>query len=320
MSSSQFFNAIFGRQNFNLNYGIDESRFIELYPAYNADEFKTDHARFDQVKREIESNPFLNKNFKTILALPEIADRLAESAENEDDAYGWKLLAESSRRWASYECYYSQYPAISVVPFSFAWMRKYKVTQEALKRLIQPGMMSTSNAIKVLMKALMNDAKLWGNGGKFDFSKFERSKWNDWYTQFEVVNREVLPIKPDGITAALASCTLRALPKGQLIINADGRRKVIIEGVSIYGYDTFNFEESKRNPVLAFFDDYLGYWNGNDKQFSVYPPLCNSENFIKLDNSDFNAFRNTYRKGMDLQLISNAEYFSYQSPLYIDLQ
>lgn len=320
MSSTQLFNALFGMQRLNFAQKTGERYFIDLYPSYNVDEFKTDPARFEQVKREIESNSFLQKNFKAILAVPEIAENLAESAGNEEDSYGWKLLAESTRRWLSYECYYSQYPAISVVPFNFAWMKKYRVTQEALKRLVQPGMMSTENARKYLMKALMNDARLWENGGRFDFSKFEQSKWNDWYTQFAVVNRESLPIKPDGITAALASCTLRALPKGQLIINADGRRRVVIDGISIYGYDTFNFEESKRNPVLAFFDDYLGYWNDSDKQFSMYPPLGNSENFIKLDNTDFNKFRNTYRKGMDLQLISNAEYYPYRRPLNIDLQ
>ena len=143
-------------------------------------------------------------------------------------------------------------------------------------------------AWKKLSEILARDEKLSDQCIPFDYTQEPWTRWETVYHTGLSVPGKVWPV--DGMMAALAGFTLRALAKGRVCPNGDGTYTITVTGLSIFAHDKFNFEG----------DAWLGFWSCKKKIYH-FNPLAGD---FSLSNSDFHIFRKSLGLGNDFLVLS----------------
>jgi hypothetical protein len=95
----------------------------------------------------------------------------------------------------------------------------------------------------------------------------------------------------DGMMAALASFSLRALAAGWTEPDGKGGHIVRVTKVAVFVHDNFNFEG----------EDYLGFWSCEKKEAKMF---SFDGDDVEVGNALFRAFRNSTGRGGDFLVLS----------------
>lgn len=245
---------------------------------------------------------------EVIFALPQIAKMEAlRDCDNEDDKIGWLELSKMLAKWLGNKGYtlnpsdiYSGNIPIFTLSMNLDWFMSYPVfsTSYHVFKLDALSYNGQQELIKNLQKL-----KEWGTGGNFDFTVHEPKDWEKYYFNYIVVKQSGQPsetfpfVKEDGMSACLATHSIRALAKGTIKICDNGDREIIVSELYFYVHDLFQFEG----------DEYIGlrYWSKKHLDFSFFQPNDNiKEDYIFLNNHDFRNFRDKFNIGHDFLVLS----------------
>ena len=215
---------------------------------------------------------------------------------------GWLYLRDMFRKWFSGRA--NKNPDANPEPFwiDWNWLMSYWRASQAYDTLRLEKSLN-GPACRQLGNILAREGKLTDHCVTFDYTVEPWTRWEAGYHTLEPVAGFVWPV--DGMMAALAGFTLRALAKGQVCPNGDGTYTITVTGLSIFAHDQFNFEG----------DAWLGYWNCNGKSYS----LTEEDGYLPLCNSEFDIFREHYGFGNDFLVLSvphPVEHFPRQSYEY----
>lgn len=236
----------------------------------------------------------------TILATPKIALNMAETDDDEDRRWGWKLLAPLLQKWISRDTYYSLADDIKSKPEKVEIYMLDDSDRDktlAVKRVKKAfdALTGTKNSEenKNALDSLTNVIKkcspeIWEKGGNFDYSTVEPYQYERHYFYYKKVNDF---FKFDSVAVAFAAFTLRALPVGRVTVSQDGSRTVFLDEIHIYIDDRFNFSG----------EAYLGCWSRTKLDFAV---LANADLYSELNNMAFRRFRSRHGKGGDFWILS----------------
>lgn len=132
----------------------------------------------------------------------------------------------------------------------------------------------------------------------FDFTS---ALWEDWERLYHTLISIPRRKEVDGLMAALAGFTLRALAAGHTEPFGRGRWRITVTKVSVFAHDKFNFADD------AGLGNYLGYWSCKELKGARPDPLVEKPyNYIGLTNEDFRAFREKRKHGVDFLVLSEA--------------
>lgn len=293
-----------------IDYYDEDPSFEDLYYTPNYELSADLNRDFDLTKNIIEKQIVTSDNTDTILAIPDIAQSMGQYEEDPDKRYAWRLLSDMMRTWICSSAQSSNHNNrrfLPVINISSQWIFSHKIAEDALKELLSRNILFNYKA-KEELKSILQRNGVWQRGGYFKFSDLKNHEFENWYFQRQSVSPVTLfdstPL--NGLTIALDTFSLKALPKGFVSVAKNGERKVRIDGIDVYAYDTFNFDESNGSRFIPdFISNNLGYWSKNFKSFSPFPISCLYSDYIRLGNSDFNNFRRNYKKGGDFQVISD---------------
>lgn len=166
-------------------------------------------------------------------------------------------------------------------------------------------------ARETLARILRDDGYLGNTRMEFDYTQPKlhpesHRPWEEWkhgyFQRVTVPGAYIIPI--DGISACLGQFDFRALAAGYTIPLENGGHKIVIENVSIYLWDSFNFHK----------EDELGYWSCEKKSFKLFDiPLFEDKTYLQVYNTHFIQFRNKYGQGEDFMVLSYPKPVDYLS-------
>ena len=244
----------------------------------------------------------LSPTEELLLCLPKIAGAEAERCPLPEDRQGWLYLREMFLRWFSrVACTDAQ---ACGTPFwvSWDWIMSYeraRIRYNVFTNALYEAERHIFNgaARQQLGRILQRRGCLREDRMAFDFISLPWSDWEDAYHTLVAVPRirEV-----DGLMAAMAGFTLRALAAGHTESLGRGRYVVHVERMAVFAHDSFNFAEESN--ALA---ENLGYWSCRHRRGGLRKaPEGQEADFTALTNDDFRAFRETHGFGGDFPVLS----------------
>ncbi len=234
-----------------------------------------------------------------MLCVPDIA--AAEAERNAGvDRQGWLYLHEMLKKWFAGEAN-TDADREGNEPYWVErnWVMSYERARVAYEKFIdrnEDGNIYSEKAMRSLAKVLCDEGILdpAEDVVGFDFTKSDYPRWRPLYHTYKGVEWS-FGDSVDGLDAALAGFTLRALAKGQARNLGGGEWKITVTGMGIFVWDSFNFEEDASLAGSLF--NLLGTWSCELLVFNN--PLGQL-----LSNRNFNAFRNKYGRGNDFLVLS----------------
>ena len=242
-------------------------------------------ALFDVVRESLPEQ--LSPMEELLLCLPDIAEAEAGRQKSAPNKQGWLYLRDMFRKWFSGRA--NENPDANPVPFriDWDWVMQYPRAAQTYDTLRMEYSFN-EKAWKKLSEILARDEKLSDQCIPFDYTQEPWTRWETVYHTGLSVPGKVWPV--DGMMAALAGFTLRALAKGRVCPNGDGTYTITVTGLSIFAHDKFNFEG----------DAWLGFWSCKKKIYH-FNPLAGD---FSLSNSDFHIFRKSLGLGNDFLVLS----------------
>ena len=147
------------------------------------------------------------------------------------------------------------------------------------------------------------------SGATFDFINTDKINFKKNCFAYYPISRE-FP-KDDGLQASLAGCSIRSLANGHVIEDLKGLH-IIVEEIGLFIFDIFQFEESE---YFSFIVDNLGFWSKEKLDFQ----FIGGDSYYNLGNSDFNSFRDRFKRGQDFFVISDVYKITLFSERKIDV-
>ncbi|SPT70981.1 DUF6402 family protein [Anaerobiospirillum thomasii] len=243
----------------------------------------------------------LSKVDEVIFYTPQIARHEAlKDTLLEKDQKGWLELSKMLAKWISGPAYELQTSDVKngtapifMMSLGYEWFSLYPRWLYEYRNL-------TINALNEKGKAqlvkYLKQLDIWKTGGFFDFSAYLPKEWEKYYFNYKRVLFADLHPYADGMTACLATHSIRALAKGNLTICDNGDREITVSELYFYVHDTFQFEG----------DDPLGCWS---KHYLNYETIVvgspdELDKYVELSNQSFNNFRQKYNIGGDFLVLS----------------
>ena len=232
---------------------------------------------------------------KLLLCLEEIALAEAGKKTTAEDTRGWKYLAAMFDKWFSGK---GNNNALSnPTPFwvDWNWIMEFQRARNHYDYFVShPDMGENSSNIynilsqKQIGSFLARDGFLGDSRLPFDYTALP---WNEWLDRAFNYRRVSGIISTDGLQAALATFSFRALAKGYTDPNDDGRHTITLMDCGVFAYDTFHFNDE---------DDFF-YWDCPGKTFLPFS-FPNEEQHVRAP--DFREFRRRSGFGNDFVVIS----------------
>lgn len=277
-----------------------------------------------------------DENTNIILCLPEIAETMSARMSDKNDRKGWMYLADMFRKWIStrakrsgnedeiepspssserIEQAYDLYSDRDPFRVDFEWVLSYRRIKTSYLLFRDKNTFFSDAAINLLRKIIRRQM---GTGEQKDFFSFDfidqySKNWTDWRSIYhqtsDPVNRLSFTlnmdgsgshIDPDGATAALLTFNFRALARGYVYRDIDGRMMVTVTGAATFLVDIFNFGYSDDDK-----DQKYLYWSCADKLFYKENILMDDSRKW-ITNKNFRSFRKKNGYGGDFLVISNA--------------
>lgn len=251
----------------------------------------------------VEANKATYPEDEVILAVPEIASAIASKLDS-TNAKGWELLSKGYSKWLSGDAYVinkedQQAGTVDIYQDDlWDWAYGYERFFVAYQNFIQGGIFTKKGIAELVNTIKKKYKEPWDNKSSFTFSFTDEpaANWEKYYFNLtSVAGYGITPsLYPDGLCAAFAGHTIRALADGSVEYDtANSEYKITITKVCLYIHDLFSFNESEQ--------DYF-YWSKEKKDFST--GFSKDDTYYNLSNSLINAFRNRYGKGKDFVMLS----------------
>lgn len=242
--------------------------------------------------------PHTDETERGILCVPEIAEYISVYWDmDENDKIGWLNLRWFLSKWLSSPACDDAESSPEVIWIDIDWILSY----ERVKRQLGPDKLwekLTNNAARArLVEILQRDEKLGEEETPFDYTKPPRKPlpgnkpWRIWKEDYYQRIDVLASVMVDGLTASIGDFDFRALAAGYTKPLPGGGHRVIIERVSLFVWDSFNFHGAEDN---------LHYWSCEKKNFSYFPDI----GYIHLTNGTFQDFRRKYNRGGDFMVLS----------------
>lgn len=244
---------------------------------------------------------------KLLLCLPEIAAAEAKKTWLANDKKGWLQLKDMFHRWFSGPANSNAEAYPNVFWVDIEWVLSYRRIAIAYDYMIRDEFLFHPKAQQTLAEILFRDGFLRDEPSSFDYTnptlhpneKLPWREWKDGYFQRTNIDRVyILPL--DGHSASIGNSSLRALASGKTFPLEQGGHRIVVESVSIYVWDSFNFEG----------EDELGYWSCKNKDFTPLELFTDSTH-RQVFNSDFNTFRDSHGMGKDFMVLSHPKNIDY---------
>ena len=202
---------------------------------------------------------------RLLLCLPEIAAAEMERQTSKEDKQGWLYLREMFLRWFSSRTDTGIQP-YGEEPFwvDWDWVMKYFRARYSYLSFIDPAYDDNTphynsiyarSALEQLGVILCRENYLDPTKDVIEFD-FIHSNWRRWEDLYHTLNSVPRGRLPDGLMAALAGFTLRALAAGKAENLGNHRWRITVTDVSVFVHDKFNFDVE--NNWLA---NFLGLWS-----------------------------------------------------------
>ncbi len=236
-----------------------------------------------------------NETDKTILSMPEICQAMADKTD-EPDKQGWVYLKQMFEKWLRGDALSAGSSSLDyskAMFLSFDWFNQFERFVEVKQDLIDNCLNDKGQAS--LIKILKENG-YFDNPREFDFinvSYKERDKY--YFNQRSILELDFNIDPIDGLSIAMGNFVINAVAKGKVDKQSDGTYQVTVEQIGIYSKDSFNFDGG---------NIYL-FWSYKNKDFSTNSIV--DEDYVYLDNNDFNSFRTTTSKGEDFFIFSGVE-------------
>ena len=242
--------------------------------------------------------PGLTETEKTMLCVPDIAAAEAERHTGAD-RQGWLHLHEMLKRWFAGKANTDAASGGEPYWVDWDWVMSYERARMAYEKFIdrnEDGNICSEKALLSLAKILCDEGVLKSayDVVGFDFINSDYSRWQPLYHTYKGVEWS-FGDSIDGLDAALAGFTLRALAKGQARDLGNGKWEITVTGIGVFVWDSFNFEED--TSLSGSLLNLLGTWNCELLAF-------NNPQGQLLSNGDFNTFRSKYGRGNDFLVLS----------------
>ena len=244
---------------------------------------------------------------RLINCLPEIAAAMAERLSVPEDRQGWLYLHGMFRRWLSGTG--NDNPAACTEPFwvSWEWAMSYRRAAYAYALFIDPAYEEEQQSRNIYSQAALDKlGEILCREGylnpeekvvNFDFIESDWRRWEALYFTLRSVPRLT---QADGLMAALAGFTLRALAAGKAENLGDGRWRVTVTRVAVFVHDIFNFAEDD-----SYFGNDLGLWSCVHLHGGVNSVQAEVEDdYHRLKNEHFRKFRTQFGYGYDFLVLS----------------
>lgn len=242
----------------------------------------------------------VSKLHELLICLPAIAENMAGKADNADDAQGWLYLQSMFHHWFSGKS--SKYGKEGE-PFwvEWEWVMQYDRAALAYAQFVDlvPSVeqqIMNYQARQQLGKIVTRqpECKALGEGEHWDFD-FISTSWTEWEDKYHTLKAVPRVSAYDGLMAALAGFTLRALAKGSVQYKGKGEYTITVCEIAVFVRDKFQFEEDVDAAANK-----LGYWNCEQLSFSRVP----FQGYGLLFNEMFRDFRNRSGNGGDFLVLS----------------
>lgn len=258
----------------------------------------------------ISCSPLCTEIDEIILATPQIAKNMSNQQEDTYSKLAWNCLSEMLQKWIVENAYVTSteerkagITPIHILPLEWDWFTHYSRFNVNYNSLVERAL---SNAGKLELVNLLKKHPAWQNGGAFDYSISEKTKWEKNYFNSIPVNRSILNL--DGMDVCLATHSIRLLAKGNIEVDqGTSIRKITVSNIYAFVHDIFNFDEDS-----YIIDPKLGWWSKEELSFNLSK---SNDSYYNLDNSKFLEFRAKYNKGGDFIVLSElheCEEFSQQ--------
>lgn len=232
----------------------------------------TDEEKFEALRDAIESKKPTQKE-KLLLCLPDIAEAEAGRQDNLADAQGWLYLQSMFYKWFTGRANADPNADKQPLWVDWDWVLSYGRALAFYQGFVEHDVLNSA-ACAQLGRNLQRDGKLTSQFETFDYTLEPWSQWQAGYHTLQSVWwGGGLPV--DGLTAALATFTFRALASGCVVPNGDGTHTITVTGISVFVHDVFNFE--------GYAD--LRSWDCPKKEFHFFPGQGKP-----LENKDFRDF------------------------------
>lgn len=253
----------------------------------------------------ISCSPLCTKIDEIILALPDIANNVSVSFEEDNDQQGWLYLANMAKKWLTgkSEIVTSKTPIArkdQIFDISWDWGNTYAKIQNGIASFLSESDPDAeyrifNKASQASLIQILKENNLLYSGATFDFINTDKINFKKNCFAYYPISRE-FP-KDDGLQASLAGCSIRSLAKGHVIEDLKGLH-IIVEEIGLFIFDIFQFEESE---YFSFIVDNLGFWSKEKLDFQ----FIGGDSYYNLGNSDFNSFRDRFKRGQDFFVISD---------------
>lgn len=253
---------------------------------------------WNRVANILPKNP--DETEKTILALPEIAEAEAGRAAQVINIQGWSYLSAMFRKWLAGN---ASDDKDAVEPFyvSMNWVLSFPRAREDLQDLEnrlfnEPAKVTLAEEIISMM-----------NGkDRMEFDLFTKKPIGKLYFQSAPSDPDLLKMiilgsfgAANGIDAALARFSFRALASGTIEKIGPGEYEITVTKAGAVLWDQFDFKGEQP----------LGVWNRKTKQFASLGMG------VYLNNAAFRKFSADRGIGQDFFVSSDVHYFSLQNPV-----
>ena len=262
----------------------------------NANDLAGLEAAFEKIRASL--RPYTDDFEDIMLCLPEIAAAEAEKRHGADRR-GWLYLCSMFHRWFSGQG--SNNPLentlVDGAPFwvDWDWVMSYEKARTEYASFIDPATVQSqiwNEASKQSLGSILAlNGFLKNTVTPFTFCEANWQDWEKYYYSSRTVSGS---LTSNGLQAALAGFSLRALASGYTEPNSGGGHTIKVNQIAVYVDDRFNFEPDGL-PHSIFF-----YWNCNSKTFSFLP----SEGSILLADANFREFRTKHGYGRDFHVLS----------------
>lgn len=302
-----------GSPNVNVGNGGGDTLTVNGQPA-SALDFKC-----KCVGDVISCSPLCTKIDEIILALPDIANNVSVSFEDDNNQQGWLYLANMAKKWLTgkSEIVTSKMPIAredQIFDISWNWGITYTKIQDGVASFLSETDPDVeyrifNKASQASLIQILKENDLLYSGATFDFINTDKINYKKNCFAYYPISREYP--KDDGLQASLAGCSIRSLAKGRVIEDSNGLH-VIVEEIGLFIFDIFQFEEAE---YFSFIVDNLGFWSKENLDFQ----FIGGVSYYNLDNSDFNSFRERFKRGQDFFVISDVYKITLFSERKIDV-
>lgn len=241
--------------------------------------------------------PRVDEDESVLLCVPDIAEHIAGREDAENDRKGWLNLQRFLSKWIRSPACDDAESNPEVMWVDMDWIRSYKRVELQLGWANLWDKLINSAACARLTEILQRDEKLGEEEIPFDYTDPPRAPqpgnrpWKVWKENY-YQRIDVLAVTTvDGLTACMGDFDFRALAAGYTKPLPGGGHRIIIERISLFVWDSFNFHGA---------DDNLHYWSCEKKKFSFLPDF----GYTQLTNRTFQDFRRKYNRGGDFMVLS----------------